>query len=68
MDAAVGLGLHADFPAAVREMTRVGRTFEPVPAHADLYDRLYRDVYRSMYARLHPLYERIRAITGYPEP
>ena len=66
IDVAVGLGLHADFATAVREMTRVGRTFEPDPRHADLYDRLYAQVYQKMYARLAPLYERIRNITGYP--
>ena len=64
--AAVGLGLHPDFDAAVREMTRRGRTFEPEPRARDIYERLYREVYRKMYGRLRPLYERIRDITGYP--
>jgi sugar (pentulose or hexulose) kinase len=31
IDAAVGLGLHPDFPTALREMTHLGRTFEPDP-------------------------------------
>jgi sugar (pentulose or hexulose) kinase len=62
--AAVGLGLHADWATAVREMTRLGRTFEPQPRARAIYDRLYRDVYHPMYGRLQPLYERIRAITG----
>ena len=31
MDAAVGLRLHRDFDAAVKEMTRVSRVFEPNP-------------------------------------
>ena len=35
------------------------------PARA-LYDALYRRVYRKMYDRLRPLYQEIRAITGYP--
>jgi sugar (pentulose or hexulose) kinase len=34
MIAAVGLGLHPDFDTAVREMTRVGQTFQPDPTHA----------------------------------
>jgi len=66
IDTAVGLGLHPDFETAVREMTRVGRTFEPDRRNADLYDRLYEQVYQKMYPRLAPLYERIRNITGYP--
>ncbi len=66
MDAAVGLGLHRDFKTAAAEMTRLGRTFEPDPARHRLYDDLYRRVYKRMYARLRPLYEEIRAITGYP--
>ena len=63
---AVGLGLHPDFPAAVRAMTRVARTFEPDAKNAALYDQLYEQVYQKMYPRLAPLYARIRDITGYP--
>ena len=66
IDAAVGLKLHPDFPAAVREMTRLGRAFDPDPKTADLYDRLYHRVYKQMYRRLKPLYREIREITGYP--
>lgn len=66
IDCAVGLGLHPDFPSAVRAMTRVSRTFEPDARNAALYDELYGQVYQKMYARLAPLYARIRAITGYP--
>jgi len=65
IDAAVGLGLHPDFDTAVREMTRVGRVFEPNPDTREIYDGLYR-VYQQMYKRLKPLYEEIREITGYP--
>jgi sugar (pentulose or hexulose) kinase len=66
IDAAVGLGIHPSFDAAVAAMTRVVETREPNPAAAALYDELYRRVYRQMYERLKPLYEEIRAITGYP--
>ncbi len=63
IDAAVGLKIHADFETAGREMTRLGQTFEPQrDAHA-VYDELYTRVYREMYGRLKPLYERIRRIT-----
>ncbi len=68
IDAAVGLRLHPDFPAAVRAMTRVGRVFTPDPATSALYDQLYNRVYRRMYPLLAPLYEEIRSITGYPPP
>ncbi|UJB66061.1 carbohydrate kinase [Acidovorax sp. YS12] len=64
--AAVGLGLHPGFAAAVQAMTRTGQTFTPEPAHARTYEQLYRRVYCRMYQRLQPLYRDIRAITGYP--
>lgn len=64
--AAVGLGYHADFPAAVRAMTRQGRVFQPHADQVRIYDQLYRRVYRKMYARLQPLYRDIAEITGYP--
>ena len=68
IDAAVGLGLHSDFPTAVSEMTRCGRRFEPDPENCVIYDQLYNEVYRKLYGRLRPLYEQIRRITGYPRP
>ena len=68
IDAAVGLGLHPDFQTAVREMTRLGRLFEPDPAAHRIYQELYQRVYLTMYRRLKPLYDEIRDITGYPRP
>lgn len=68
MDLAVGLGLQPSFEAAVADMTRVGRTFEPNPETRRIYDELYQKVYSKMYARLQPLYQEIRRITGYPKP
>jgi sugar (pentulose or hexulose) kinase len=57
MDAAVGVGIHKDFPAAIREMTRVRDTFEPnAKTHAH-YNELYHGVYKNMYKRLRPLYQ-----------
>ena len=66
MDAAVGLKLHPDFETAVAEMSRKGETFEPIKDNHHIYDELYNRVYRKMYERLHPLYDEIREITGYP--
>ncbi len=66
IDAAVGLGLHADFPRAVQAMTRLGDLFQPDPQRVKIYDELYQRVYQQMYRRLKPLYKEIRAITGYP--
>lgn len=67
IDAAVGLGLHGDFASAVAAMSHEGEVFEPDPATHRVYDDLYRRVYLRMYRRLRPLYEEIRAITGYPQ-
>ena len=58
IDAAVGLGLHPSFEAAVASMTRIAETREPRPATHDLYEQLYRDVYLKLYDRLRPLYAR----------
>ena len=66
IDAAVGLKLHTDFPSAVREMIRITDVFEPIPKNRDLYSELFERVYLKMYGRLKPIYNEIRAITGYP--
>ncbi|HEY1075722.1 MAG TPA: FGGY-family carbohydrate kinase [Fontimonas sp.] len=66
INAAVGLGVHADYPTALQAMTRSERCFAPDPDAVKVYDALYREVYSPMYGRLKPLYRKIRAITGYP--
>jgi sugar (pentulose or hexulose) kinase len=67
IDAAFGLGFYSDFKTAVKAMTHVGDVFEPDLKTHELYNALYYDVYKKMYRNLRPLYERIRAITGYPK-
>ncbi|MFZ6756080.1 FGGY-family carbohydrate kinase [Undibacterium sp. Ji50W] len=67
IDAAVGLGLYPNFDVAIKEMTRIGKTFEPIAHHHHIYNELYHRVYQKMYARLQPLYKEIQQITGYPK-
>ncbi len=64
MDAAVGVGLHPSFEAAVKAMTRISDTFNPNPAHQKIYDELFNEVYMKMYRNLQPLYRNIRRITN----
>lgn len=67
INAAVGAGYFPDHAAAVAAMSHSGKTFQPEADKAVLYDRLYKEVYRRMYARLEPLYRSIRHITHYPK-
>jgi sugar (pentulose or hexulose) kinase len=62
IDAAVGLKLHPDFDTAIKEMTRLGDTFEPNPQAHAIYEEIYRKVYGKMYARLKPLYEALQRV------
>ncbi len=64
MVAAVGVGIHHNFHHAVKEMTRLERTFAPDPAVCRIYDDLYNQVYLRMYERLRPLYQAMRALPG----
>ena len=64
IDAAVGVGLHPSFEAAVPAMTHLGDVFHPDPEVHHLYDRLYREVYLNLYSRLQPLYESLRNMPG----
>jgi len=66
--ATVGMGIHPSFEAAVHEMCRLGDVFTPNPEARAIYEPLYQRVYLPMYNRLRPLYQEIRAITGYPPP
>jgi sugar (pentulose or hexulose) kinase len=62
MDAAVGVGIHPNFSAAVAEMTRTGDLFEPNPTKKQIYDELYEGVYLKMYPRLKPLYRALHTM------
>ena len=64
--AAVGVGMHADFPTAVARMSRSGAIFKPVDAHHKTYNRIYDDVYCKLYEQLRPSYRALQDITGYP--
>jgi sugar (pentulose or hexulose) kinase len=66
IDLAVGLKLQPSFETAVSQMTRISKTFDPIPENHKLYDELYNRVYLKMYDRLSPLYKEIQDITGYP--
>jgi sugar (pentulose or hexulose) kinase len=57
IDAAVGAGVHPEFPTAIREMTHVRDSFEPDDNAHERYNELYHGVYKKMYERLKPLYQ-----------
>lgn len=54
LTAAIGLGEYSGFQD-VRKVVTVDRTFEPQPANAGCYDRLYQ-TYHRLYTCLHDLY------------
>ena len=62
IDVAVGLNLHTDFDTAIKEMTRLGDTFEPDQSRHLMYTDMFERVYKRMYQRLQPLYNEIREI------
>ena len=63
INAAVGIGLHADFDTAITAMTHPGDRFLPNPANAEIYEQIYRRVYLKMYGRLKDFYKEIKRIT-----
>jgi sugar (pentulose or hexulose) kinase len=60
--AAVGLGYHPTYEAAVREMVEHEEPVLPIPAHAEVYAHLHKRVYQRMYAQLKPLFAEIAEI------
>jgi sugar (pentulose or hexulose) kinase len=62
----VGMKIHPDFRTAENEMIRLSHTFEPNVDNAQIYKRLYNEVYLKLYKRLKPLMEKIQDITDYP--
>lgn len=56
----VALGIHSDYPTAVKEMVHYQKTFTPDQDTHKIYHRLYHGVYRSIYPSLKPLYRELR--------
>ncbi len=67
IDATVALKIYDNFPEAVANMVRVKEAFTPHPDNANIYDRLFNEVYKKMYPALSPLHNKIAEITGYPK-
>ena len=63
INAAVGLGWHADHRAAARAMVHAGTRFEPRPEAVATYERFYTEVFATLYGELKPAFERIQSIT-----
>ncbi|MBU1169868.1 MAG: FGGY-family carbohydrate kinase [Proteobacteria bacterium] len=64
---ASGTGLFDSIHDAIDAMVCYDTVFEPNPAHAETYNKLFQGVYQKIYTSLKPLYKNIRNITGYPE-
>ena len=62
INAAVGVGLHPDYPTAMNAMTRLGETFEPDMQTHSVYKDLYQGVYLKMYKMLRPFYKTMQHI------
>jgi len=63
INAAVGLGWHADHRVAAHAMVHAGARFEPQSDAAATYARFYRQVYTPLYDELKPTLKRIAAVT-----
>ncbi len=58
----VGMGEFADMDEAVQAMVHHTSVFRPTPEGSQIYDELYREVYKGIYTKLKPLYQKIRGI------
>lgn len=65
--ACVGLGIHPDFQTAVKEMVRHSVSFEPDPAVARLYGKIYDKVYVNIFDNLNHLYAELNQILSEQE-
>jgi len=63
INAAVGAGIHSDYPSALKNMTHIGDTFLPDMKVHKVYQELYKEVYLRMYERLKPFYETMQEMS-----
>ena len=59
INAAVATKTYPDFETAVSKMVKVTETFLPNPKNADVYDRLFNEVYKKIYPSLKDVYHTI---------
>ncbi len=62
IDAFVGLGIHDDFKTAIKRMVRYTRVFKPNVKNAEIYSKIFTNVYTHMYRRLKPLYDKMEEL------
>ena len=67
IDAFVGLGVYSTFQEGVEKMVRYAKIFNPNEKNAEIYSRIFNEIYRHMYDHLKPLYKRMRNHVKYPE-
>lgn len=62
MTAFVGLGVFADYEEAVGSMVKRKDVFQPNAGQHQIYEELYQEVFKNIYGRLAPLYEKLNGI------
>ena len=62
MTAFVGLGVFADYEEAVGSMVKRKDVFQPNEGQHQIYEELYQEVFKNIYGRLAPLYEKLNGI------
>ena len=58
----VGLKVYPDYDSAISAMVRTARVFEPDPETHYKYETIFKKVYCPVYARLKPVYKRIKKL------
>ena len=64
--AAVGGGWYADVRAAADAMTGTAARYVPAPATMEVYNRLYQEVYRTLFPTLQAALDRLSLLTHGP--
>lgn len=60
----VSAGEYPGYAEAVEGMVRIRDTFEPDMRAHEIYERIYREVFRRYYSTVTPLHRRLKAIAG----
>lgn len=59
----VHLDQYKNIEEAVDKMVRITKTYEPQPEIAEIYEKLYEDVYKLTYKRLQPVYKKMAELS-----
>ncbi len=65
INAGIWAGIYKDYEDGVASIKREDKTFYPIPQNVEIYDRIYHDIYKKVYAKNKELFKELGALAHF---